>query len=162
VSEPARSASFTQSAKLMVFASLPLAGAIAGALIDESDHLGFTNWRSACRAAGFSFRSVVTFSFELLPTAIVGLLAGGLALLASGFVLRHRDRPSLCLAAHAGCALTMPIGMSLCAFALPLPAMLAIDVLLAFAAAWIVHRIFIRSATYSRRGLSVVDRIPAG
>lgn len=158
--EPGR-ARGAQLAQLLVLTTLPLAGALAGALFDERDHLGFTNWRSACRAAGFSFRSTLAFSFELLPTAIVGLLAGGLALQLIGFGLRHRDQPGLCLAAHAGCALTMPIGLLLCAFALPLPALLATDVLLAGAAAWIVKRFFIRSATYTRGELSVMDRIPA-
>jgi hypothetical protein len=148
-------------AKLLLLTALPLAGAIAGALFDERDHLGFTNWRSACRVSGFSFRSTVTFAFELLPTAIIGLLAGGLALQAIGFRLRHRDQTNLCLTAHAGCALTMPIGMALCAYALPLPTMLAIDVSLAFAAAWLVRRFFLRSDTCTHRGMSVVDRIPS-
>jgi len=124
-------------ARLLALAVLPLAGAVAGALIDERHHLGFTNWSSACRTAGFAFGSVVTFSFELLPTAIVGLLAGGLALQALGFALRNRaPHADLCLAAHAGCALTMPIGSSLCALSLPLPAMLVTDAMLALVAAW--------------------------
>jgi hypothetical protein len=82
---------------------------------------------------------VVVFAFELLPTAIVGVLAGGLALQAIGIVLRHRGHADLCLAAHTGCALTMPIGLALCALALPLPVMLVTDALLAFAAAWILR-----------------------
>jgi hypothetical protein len=127
-----------QLARMLALAVLPLAGAVAGALLDERHHLGFTNWRSACRAVGFSFRSVMFFSFELLPTAIVGLLAGGLALQAIGVVMRHRGHADLCLAAHAGCALTMPVGLALCALALPLPVMLVTDALLAFAAAWIL------------------------
>ena len=146
---------------LLALASLPLAGAVAGALYDEHDHLGFTNWRSACRATGLSLRSALTFSLQLLPTAIAGLLAGGLALQLIGFTLRNRGQANTCLAAHAGCALTMPIGMALCAQSLPLPMMIAADVLLAAAAAWTVQRFFIRIPTYSHRRLSVFERIPA-
>ena len=128
--------------RLLPLTLLPLAGALAGAWFDERHHLGFTNWRSACRAAGFSMRSVFAFAFELLPTAIVGLLAGGLALQLIGFALRERAGGTrMCLAAHAGCALTMPIGMSLCALALPVPAMLVTDALLAVAASSVVLRI---------------------
>jgi len=124
---------------MLALAALPLAGAVVGALIDERHHLGVTNWRSACRASGISFRSVLVFSFELLPTAIVGLLAGGLVLQAIGFALRHHGRHAdWCFAAHAGCAVTMPLGLALCALALPLPLTLAADALLAFAAAWIL------------------------
>jgi hypothetical protein len=134
-----------QLVRILALAVLPLAAAVAGALVDESHHLGFTNWRTACRASGFSLRSVLTFSVELLPTAIVGLLAGGLALQAIGFALRHRDgHAGLCLAAHAGCALSMPVGMSLCALALPLPVMFATDALLALVAAWILGGFAIR------------------
>jgi hypothetical protein len=126
---------------------VPLAGAAVGAWLDERHHLGFTNWRSACRAAGFSLRSLTTFSFELLPTAIIGLLAGGLILQAGGFALRrdggHAQR---CFAAHAGCALTMPIGMSLCALAIPLPMAFGAELALAAAGAWIVHSIVFRRA----------------
>lgn len=122
--------------KLWLLGALPLAGASVGAFIDERNHLGFTNWRSACRAAGFSLGPVMSFSLELLPTAIVGLLAGGLALLAIGIALRrHDDEARLCFAAHAGCAVTMPIGMALCALAFPLYSMVLADVLLALAGA---------------------------
>ena len=137
--------------KLLLLGALPLAGAAAGAFVDETRHLGFTNWRSACRAAGFSLRPVWTFSLELLPTAIAGFLAGGLAVLALGIALRrHGEDARLCFAAHAGCAVTMPIGMTLCALALPLRPLLLADALLALAGAWAVY------AMVSRRGTTAV------
>ena len=127
--------------QLLALGALPLAGAIAGAWIDQRDHFGFTNWRSACRASGISLRSLVAFTFELLPTAIVGMLAGALALQMTGFVLRRREgKARLCLAAHSGCALAMPVGMYLCAIALPVPLMLIADVLLALAASSVMLR----------------------
>ena len=128
--------------RLALLSALPLAGATLGALIDERMHLGFTNWRSACRASGYSLGSMVSFSLELLPTAIVGLLLAGIALQAIGFALRRRGRHlERCLAVHAGCAFSMPIGLALCAFALPVSVMLVTDVLLTVAAAWLVTRL---------------------
>ena len=40
------------------------------ALFDERRNLGFSNWRSACRAAGLTFTSIAVFTFELLPCAM--------------------------------------------------------------------------------------------
>jgi hypothetical protein len=69
------------------------------------------------------------------------MLAGGLALQVLAFALRDRvGQTRMCLAAHAGCALTMPIGISLCALALPVPVMLVIDALLAIAVSSVVLR----------------------
>jgi hypothetical protein len=131
--------------KLLLLGALPLASTSVGAFIDERGHLGFTNWRSACRAAGFSPGAVMNFSLELLPTAIVGLLAGGLALLAIGIALRRHDEEArLCFAAHAGCAATMPVGMAFCALALPLYSMVLADVLLALAGATVVYSLVAR------------------
>jgi hypothetical protein len=128
--------------RLALLSALPLAGATLGALIDERTHLGFTNWRSACRASGYSLGSTVAFSLELLPTAFAGLLLAGVILQGIGFALRRRGRHlERCLAVHAGCAFSMPIGLVLCAFALPVSVMLVTDVLLTVAAAWLVIRL---------------------
>jgi hypothetical protein len=68
-------------------------------MIDERTHLGFTNWRSACRASGLSIESLTFFTFELLPTAVVGALVGALLVLAVAIQSRHRFRlVSWCLA----------------------------------------------------------------
>jgi hypothetical protein len=148
---PVVSGRFAHLAKLFLLGVLPLAGTTVGAFVDESRHLGLSNWRSACRAAGFSLRPVWTFTLELLPTAVAGFLAGGLALLVLGIVLRrHGDDARRCFAAHAGCAITMPIGMALCALALPLQSMLLADVVLALAGAWAVYWMV------SRRGTAAV------
>ena len=122
-----------------------MAGAAAGSFIDERHHLGFTNWRSACRAAGFSLRPMIEFSFELLPTAITGFLVGGLSLLVLGLAMRrHGGEARLCFAAHAGCVITMPVGMALCTLALPPHAMLLADGMLALTGAgtvfWLMSR----------------------
>jgi hypothetical protein len=122
-------------------AAIPSLGALIGGWLDERAHLGFTNWRSACRAAGLSPRSLIHFTQELLPTAIVGVLLGGLLLLCLGFVLRfRRDLAHACVAAHLGCALAMPLGFLLCALALPVAAMFVADFVLAVGAAALAQR----------------------
>jgi hypothetical protein len=127
----------------LVLAAIPSLGAFAGAWLDERAHLGFTNWRGACRAAGLSPRSVLHFTQELLPTAIVGALLGGLVLLCLAFVFRsRRDLSHACTAAHLGCALAMPLGLILCTFSLPVGAMLAGEMALAGAVAALVPRLF--------------------
>ena len=65
-------------------ALLPMTLALAGACIDERAHLGFSNWRSACRAAGLPLSSLLSFTLELLPTAVLGALVGGIAVQISG------------------------------------------------------------------------------
>ena len=126
---------------IIPLAAIPSIGAFAGGWLDERSHLGFTNWRSACRAAGLAPRSLLHFTQELLPTAIAGALLGGLLLLVLGVVLRFRgDLARACAAAHLGCALVMPLGFLLCALALPVGAMFAVDVVLAVCAAALVMR----------------------
>jgi hypothetical protein len=139
-----------RNTRLLAFAAMPLAGAIAGALHDERAHLGFTNWRSACRAAGLSVRSLIFFTQALLPTAIAGALAGGLVVLLMGFLFRQdRDAAHTCVAAHVGCAITMPLGLVLCTLSWPLAVMLVADVALAAAGAWLVLRFLrVRAAVY--------------
>jgi hypothetical protein len=118
---------------------LPMAGASLGAWFDESAQLGFTTWRSACRAAGLRFSSLAEFTMQLLPTAVLGLLAGGLALLLISVVTRAVSARH-CLAAHAGCALSLPLGLLLCASPLPVPLMLVSDVAVsALAATWLLR-----------------------
>src|SRR4051794_34772857 len=48
-------------------AALSPTGAVIGGAIDEHMRLGFTIWQGACRAAGFSLPSVISFTFQLLP-----------------------------------------------------------------------------------------------
>lgn len=108
-------------------------GATVGAVLDERHHQGFTIWRAACRGAGLRISTLVEFTFQLLPTAVIGLLLGGLMVLATGALMRERHA-RLCIAAHAGCAVTLPLALILCAF-LPPVLMLIIDGVLAALAA---------------------------
>jgi hypothetical protein len=125
----------------MVLALIPSIGAFAGGWLDERAHLGFTNWRSACRGAGLSPRSLLHFTQELLPAAIVGVLIGGLVLLCVGVALRFRPVAVRdCAATHLGCALAMPLGLVLCTISLPVGAVFTIDVVLAACAAALAVR----------------------
>ncbi|MEO8019790.1 MAG: hypothetical protein ABI769_18430 [Pseudomonadota bacterium] len=119
----------------VLLALLPMSLAIAGALWDERAHLGITNWRSACRASGLSLASLLTFTWELLPTAIIGMLLGGLVVQCIGLRARDRGHARACLAAHAGCALAMPLGLVLCALAFPASVTLVTEGALAVAIA---------------------------
>ena len=116
-------------ASLLVHPSL---GGLAGAFVDEQRNLGFTNWRAACRAAGPSLKSFVVFTRELLPSAIVGMLAGALLVALIGIRARRADTVHGCLAAHVGCFAAMPAMLLVCAFA-PTPAVMFVADL-AFAA----------------------------
>jgi hypothetical protein len=125
----------THPARLVGLALLPMAAALVGASIDERLRLGVTVWRSACRSSGMALGSVIAFTLELLPCAVIGALLGGLAVLA--FAMRAASASSMrrSLAAHLGCAAAMPVGVRVCAIALPLPFMLAADAVLAGSAA---------------------------
>jgi hypothetical protein len=126
-------------ARLAAFASIVPVFALAGGCIDERRHLGFTTWRSACRASGLSIGPLLDFTLQLLPTAVIGALCGGLLMQLLALRRRHRIHQAReILATHAGCALTMPVGLVLCALAWPLPLMLFADVALAMAGAWLV------------------------
>ena len=121
---------------------VPMAGTLLGAVIDERTHLGYSTWLSACREAGFSLASVLRFTYELLPGAIIGLLLGALAIQAVGLCLRHRGETArLCLAAHGGCVLGMAGGMLLCTLMVPGPWMLGVDALLAIGGATVLLRL---------------------
>jgi hypothetical protein len=135
--------------------------AALGAAFDEWRALGFTTWRAVCRASGFSPSSIATFTLELLPTAVIGALAGGLIVLLAGFHARGSlARGALC--AHAGCALAMPLGLLLCVTAWPWPLTLAADAALAsLSAAMVWWFTRIRKATYAHGAARGVSRIPA-
>ena len=128
-------------ALLAALSMTPMLGALAGAWVDERMHFGVSNWRSACRAAGFSWSSVIYFTVELLPAAIIGMLAGGLLAQSFAFATRRSCDAALCLGAHLSCVIAMPIGLILCALALPLPAMLVTEGALTLLVAWMLARI---------------------
>jgi hypothetical protein len=127
--------------RLTALAAIPPIGAVVGGLIDERTRLGFSIWKGACRAAGFSLPSMISFTLQLLPNAVVGALLGALVVQAIAFSWRDREgNVDICLAAHAGCVMAMPVGLLLCALAWPVPLMLAAEVALALAAASVVLR----------------------
>lgn len=127
---------------LVPLAFVPALGMFAGAIIDERHHLGVTNWRAACRAADFSPRSILVFTYELLPTAIIGLLTGALLVVAWGIAARHRDgMPQTSIAAHLGCIAALPLMLPLCALALPPAVTLLTDALLGALAAVLALRL---------------------
>jgi NhaP-type Na+/H+ or K+/H+ antiporter len=115
-------------------------GASIGAALDERHHLGLTTWRAVCRASGIRLSSLVGFTLELLPTALIGLLVGGLIMLLIGAIHRRTHAQS-CVAMHAACALSLPLGILLCASPLPLPLMLLTDVVIAIVLANVLLRI---------------------
>lgn len=96
-------------------ALVPMAFAAAGAWVDERSHLGFSSWRSACRAAGFRLESLVVFTLDLLPGALIGGLLGFLLLQFLVALLWFRDGGArMTLAAHGGCLVGMASGLLLC------------------------------------------------
>ncbi len=126
--------------RIVALSMLPMGGALAGACVDERLDFGYTIWRASCRASGFAVRSVMEFTLQLLPCAVIGALIGGLVVLALALRTRHAPRAHESLAAHAGCVLAMPVGLVLCALALPLPLMLAAEAAIAAAATLVVLR----------------------
>jgi hypothetical protein len=126
-------------AAVPLLALLPMTMALAGAAFDQRDHLGFTLWRSACRSAGLTPASVMAFTLQLLPGAVIGALLGGLLVLCVGIVLRRSGGlAGISLAAHGGCVFGMAGGMLLCTALLPPTLMLAVEPLLAaVAATWL-------------------------
>jgi hypothetical protein len=125
----------THLARILALALLPMAAALLGAWVDERLRLGVTVWRSACRSSELALGSVIVFTLELLPCAVIGALIGGLAVLAFAMRAASASSRRWSLAAHLGCAVTMPVGILLCAIALPLPFMLVADAALAGSAA---------------------------
>lgn len=131
-------------ARLALLSSLPMMGAVIGAAVDERLHQGFTTWRAVCRSAGLGLPTLVDFTVQLMPFALTGMLLAGLALLVLG-AFEHGRGAITCVAAHAGCAVTLPAGLVLCAL-LPPAVMLALDAVLAALAAWLVFGLM-RSAS---------------
>jgi hypothetical protein len=121
----------TPRLRIAALAAVPMLAGAAGAVLDERRHAGFSQWRSACRAAGLSLTSLASFTWQLLPMALALTLAGGLFV--QSFALWNRSGAHACLAAHAGCALAMPIALLLCALALPLAVTVVAEWLLAAA-----------------------------
>src|SRR6185295_8353017 len=108
---------------------MALAG--AGAILDERNARGFTLWRDACRSAGVTVGSLLDFTLTLLPTAVLGMLLGGLVVLsvgASGCAGGRAARVSL--DAHVACLLGMGLGVLLCLTLLPAASMLVVEPLL--------------------------------
>jgi len=143
-------------------ALLPMALGLAGAIFDERTRLGFSTWRAACRAACVSFVSVVVFTLQLMPTAVLAALAGGLAIQASGLLQRHRPGAlAAATAAHGGCALGMSAGLILCTFtlplALPIPWLLGAEVILTAIGAWSLMALLERRVGWQVRRRAYID-----
>lgn len=145
---------------LLALALLPMAAALAGAFIDERLTAGVTVWRSACRASGLALGSVIAFTLELLPCAVIGALVGGLAVLVFSMGAGSPASARRSLAAHLGCAVAMPVSVLLCALALPLPLMLAADALLAGLAAFAVLRALESGTRRTARCKYAISRAP--
>jgi hypothetical protein len=124
-----------------MLALVPMALAVAGACVDERTHLGYTLWRAACRASGVTLGSLLVFTVELMPGAVVGALLGGVIVQIAGAVLWLRTSgPRTTLAAHAGCGIGMAGGLLICALLPSLPLMLAAEALLATATTLLLCR----------------------
>ncbi len=122
----------SRGARLAALAAISPAGAVLGGLIDEHLRQGFTIWLGACRTAGYSFAAVISFTLQLLPNAVAGALLGALLVQLLAFSARHRGGSvDECLAAHAGCFIAMPVGIMLCAQALPVGLILLLEIALA-------------------------------
>jgi hypothetical protein len=120
---------------------VPMSLAVVGAWFDERTHLGFSNWRSACRASGLSFTSLVSFTFDLMPYAMAGALFGFFVLQFAAAALWYRAGGArAALAPHAGCALGMTVGLPLCALTSSVPAMLLAEALIAAGTAVLLCR----------------------
>ena len=119
---------------LLALAPMVLAG--AGAMLDERTSRGFTLWVDACRSAGVTASSLLSFTLTLLPCAVLGLLLGGLLVLsvgASGCAGGRAARASL--GAHLARLLGMGLGALLCVTLLPAASMLVVEPLLVVAIA---------------------------
>jgi len=127
----------------LLLAVLPTVGLFVGAVFDQRHHLGFTLWAAACRAAGATPGSIIVFTRELLPSAIVGLLAGAWCIVWAGIsARRHSHAVHSCLAAHAGCAVSMLLMLPVCTLALPPGVTLLTDALLAAVVTVFALRLF--------------------
>jgi hypothetical protein len=131
---------FDSRARIALLAFLPTLAAATGAAVDESTRLGFTTWRSACRSDGVSLGSVLQFTWQLLPNAILGALLGGFVVVCLGILWRHQARATECVAAHLGCVIAMPLGLLACALAFPVTLMPFADLALGAAASLLLWK----------------------
>ena len=128
-------------------ALLPMAFGALGAWFDESTHLGFSTWRSACRAGGFTLESLVIFTLELLPTALIGMVLGGVILqFLSAAAWFREGGPRIALAAHGGCAFGMAAGVLICTQFSSVPLMLLAELAVTAAVALLLCTPWPRSA----------------
>ena len=136
--------SFTRTrpeVRAAALAMMPMAFAAVGAWLDERTHLGFTNWRSACRAAGFRLESLLVFTVDLLPAALIGALLGGVLLHFSAAVVWFQPGGArITLAAHAACLLGMTSALLLCSVLPSLTLMLLAEVAVTCIAAALLCR----------------------
>jgi len=135
----------------VVLGTIPMTFGVAGALFDEWTRLGFSAWRSACREAGPTLASLFTFTIQLMPTAVAGVLAGGFLVLIVGALRRHPHAGRSALAAHGGCVVGIAVGLPLCVLTLPLPLVLGIESLLTAAGAWLLYSLLQRRTGAARK-----------
>src|ERR1044072_2139489 len=122
-------------------ALVPMALALVGLYLDERAHFGYSNWRSACRGAGFDVAALVTFTIDLMPRAALGALLGVMLVQALGAALwREGGAARAICAAHAGCASGMSAMLLLCAWLPTVPLMIAVEILFAAGAAGLLDR----------------------
>jgi hypothetical protein len=113
-------------------ATVPMICAAAGAAVDEHLHQGFTIWRSACRSGGLTLSSLISFTFDLLPLALLGMLVGVMALQFAVAAAWHRPAGArIALGAHAGCMFGMAASLVLCLFVASPAWMLAVELAVA-------------------------------
>jgi hypothetical protein len=142
-------------------ALVPMALALGGLCLDERAHFGYSNWRSACQAAGFDLAALITFTIDLMPRAALGALLGVMLVQALGAVLwREGGAGRAICAAHAGCVLGMTAMLLLCAWAPSMPLMIAVEVPLAAGAAALLYRAGTRTRSRSFPA-PVTSKVPA-
>jgi hypothetical protein len=133
---------------VLALALTPFALAGAGAILDERTSRGFTLWLDACRSAGVTASSLLVFTLTLMPSAVLGMLLGGLVVLsvgASGCAGGRAARASL--DAHLACLLGMGLGALLCLTLLPAASMLVVEPVLVAAIAVLLASVKPRTRT---------------
>jgi len=127
---------------------IPMLLGMAGAAFDEWMRLGFSSWQAACREAGPTLGSLLTFTIQLLPTAVGGVLVGGLLVLLAGAIRRQRHAGTAAVAAHGGCIVGMTASLPLCLLAMPsplaIPLVIGAEMLLTAACAWLLFALLQR------------------
>lgn len=140
-------------------ALVPMALALLGLYLDERANFGYSNWRSACLAAGFDVAALLTFTIDLMPRAALGALLGMMLVQALGAVIwRGGGAPRAILAAHTGCALGMGAMLLVCAWLPSMPLMIVMEALLAAGAAALLCHRPMRTKAFSR---SITSQVPS-